>query len=68
MVPHADALQFVVPVDVSTVMTKRTLLSDVAKLFDPLGLVVIVAKVLLQRFWTLGTDSDTQLPDDLATT
>ncbi|XP_015121005.1 uncharacterized protein LOC107043857 [Diachasma alloeum] len=49
-------------------ITKRVILSETAKLFDPLGLlspVVIVAKAFIQKLWTLNVHWDTVLPLDL---
>jgi hypothetical protein len=50
--------------------TKRGILSVIAKLFDPLGLVTpitISAKIILQRIWTLKLDWDESLPADIHT-
>lgn len=49
-------------------LTKRELLSDVSKLFDPLGLlapVIILAKILFQSLWLKGLSWDEPLPDDI---
>ena len=49
-------------------VTKRKLLSDTAKIFDPLGLLaptIMVAKLSFQLLWTLGLDWDDVLPDDV---
>jgi hypothetical protein len=51
-------------------ITKRTISSEIAKIYDPLGLlapVIIRAKLLLQRIWTLKIDWDESLPADLHT-
>lgn len=51
-----------------TKLTKRTLLSDVAKLFDPLGFlapVAINAKFLFQSLWLRGLEWDDPLPSDV---
>lgn len=51
-----------------TKITKRTILSDVAKLFDPLGLinpVVVRAKIFLQELWLLKLNWDESIPQDL---
>lgn len=48
--------------------TKRSILSEIARLFDPLGWVspvIIRAKLLLQRLWSKGIDWDDALPNDL---
>ncbi|XP_023223405.1 uncharacterized protein LOC111624721 [Centruroides sculpturatus] len=49
--------------------TKRTVISDIARLFDPLGWlapVTIKAKMMLQRLWTIGTTWDELLPTVIA--
>lgn len=46
----------------------RTLLSDVSKLFDPLGIlapVIITAKILYQSLWRKGLNWDDELPEDI---
>ncbi|XP_076664982.1 uncharacterized protein LOC143367242 [Andrena cerasifolii] len=46
-------------------ITKRYISSEIAKIYDPLGLlgpVIIVAKILLQKIWTLKIDWDESLP------
>ncbi|XP_068987526.1 uncharacterized protein [Bombus flavifrons] len=50
-------------------ITKRTISSEIAKIYDLLGLLapVIDAKMLLQRLWTLKIDWDESLPADLHT-
>lgn len=51
-----------------SLITKREVLSDSAKIFDPLGLiscVTIVAKIIFQRLWERGTAWDEPLPPDI---
>nr|XP_033204870.1 uncharacterized protein LOC117165663 [Bombus vancouverensis nearcticus] len=51
-------------------ITKRTISSEIAKIYDPLGLlapVIVRAKMLLQRLWTLKIDWDKSLPADVHT-
>nr|XP_012153583.1 PREDICTED: uncharacterized protein LOC105664297 [Megachile rotundata] len=46
-------------------VTKRTISSEIAKIYDPLGLlgpVIVVAKILLQKIWSLKVDWDESLP------
>lgn len=48
-------------------ITKRTMLSQIASLFDPLGLlgpVVIVAKILMQDVWKQKVEWDESVPLD----
>ncbi|XP_065092160.1 uncharacterized protein LOC135713002 [Ochlerotatus camptorhynchus] len=45
--------------------TKRSILSDIARLFDPLGQiapVVVTAKILMQELWSLSCDWDDPVP------
>ncbi|XP_033363105.1 uncharacterized protein LOC117241248 [Bombus vosnesenskii] len=51
-------------------VTKRTISSEIAKIYDPLGLlapVIVRAKMLLQRLWMLKIDWDESLPADVHT-
>lgn len=48
--------------------TKRNILSQISRVYDPLGLitpVVLFAKCLIQKIWTLGLEWDQPLPSDL---
>ena len=59
---------FVAP-DTSIPVTKRSVLSEVSKLFDPIGWlspVIIRAKVLIQNLWLLGSNWDDPIPKELA--
>lgn len=50
------------------VITKRTVASEAAKLYDPngfLGPVVIVGKLFIQELWRIGIDWDQSIPTDL---
>lgn len=49
-------------------LTKRTLLSDIHKVFDPLGFfapVLIKGKIFLQQLWQLKTEWDTALSEKI---
>ena len=50
------------------VLTKRGLVSDVAKTFDALGYFspsTILAKILMQQLWELKIDWDDHIPEDI---
>ncbi|XP_055621928.1 uncharacterized protein LOC129765548 [Toxorhynchites rutilus septentrionalis] len=67
--PEPDSLRFdsaIISNDEQA--TKRTILSTIAKLFDPLGLiapVVIKAKIIMQELWLLSCDWDDPVPKTL---
>ena len=49
------------------VLSKRTVLSRFAKVFDPLGWlapIVAKAKICMQSMWLLGKDWDSVLPGE----
>ncbi|XP_029169301.1 uncharacterized protein LOC114939215 [Nylanderia fulva] len=51
-------------------ITKRTILSEIASLFDPLGLLgplTVVAKLILQDTWQTQVGWDESLPQDIHT-
>ncbi|CAH2092544.1 unnamed protein product [Euphydryas editha] len=52
----------------SAPVTKRKIISDVARLYDPLGWIapcVIKAKIFIQRLWIAGTGWDEEPPEDI---
>lgn len=69
--PDVDEFQFVYtqkPTEVN--ITKRQVLSDIASLFDPLGLInpiIVLAKILMQHLWRLKLEWDTTLPEQYTT-
>lgn len=68
--PSTDTFQFKVSLpEVMVWPTKRSLLSEVSKLFDPLGWlapVIIQAKILFQELWQEGLDWNQKLPENIA--
>ncbi|XP_053698661.1 uncharacterized protein LOC128745608 [Sabethes cyaneus] len=64
---RADEFRFEVPQHSKSLpITKRIVLSDIARLFDPLGLVgpvVVQAKLFMQELWREGKAWDEELSD-----
>ena len=51
------------------IITKRLVLSFIARLFDPLGFLTpfsVKAKIIFQQLWVLGIEWDTCIPESLA--
>ncbi|XP_062703612.1 uncharacterized protein LOC134286063 [Aedes albopictus] len=66
--PCSDEFRFSVQPPKILQPTKRIILSEIASLFDPLGLIapiIINAKLLMQRLWELKVDWDTIPPGEL---
>ncbi|GAB0089094.1 Aspartic peptidase domain superfamily [Sergentomyia squamirostris] len=66
--PNTDQFSFKVSSDIKVHPTKKQVLSVIARIFDPLGLlgpVVMNAKRILQTLWKLQCDWDVQLPDEV---
>ncbi|GFV12423.1 integrase catalytic domain-containing protein [Trichonephila clavipes] len=69
--PDVDNFTFTITVNETDVWTKRKVLSEVAKIFDPLGWLapsVVISKIFLQELWShhLSWDEREELPDSLA--
>jgi hypothetical protein len=66
--PQEDIFCFTIAQSMTTIPTRRSILSFVAKLYDPLGWaapVVITAKILLQELWLLKSDWDAPILEEL---
>lgn len=67
--PASDEFGFKVnQAAISKSTTKRQVLSEIAKLFDPLGFlapVIITAKTMMQQLWMTGLAWDDVLPDEV---
>ncbi|XP_018369742.1 PREDICTED: uncharacterized protein LOC108765485 [Trachymyrmex cornetzi] len=65
----ADSLRYEATCNsIPEIVTKRTMLSLITQIFDPLGLigpVTIKAKILMQSLWQLKIDWDTPIPETL---
>ncbi|XP_070075719.1 uncharacterized protein [Drosophila takahashii] len=67
--PEEDTLSYKVCLAPNPDNTKRQVLSDVARIFDPLGIlspVVVQFKILFQELWLLDLGWDTELPPKIA--
>jgi len=65
-----DTFQFLCKLDTRPHISKRAILSEVTKLFDPLGLlgpVIMIAKLMLQDLWQLAIQWDESVPQDIHT-
>ncbi|XP_062557626.1 uncharacterized protein LOC134222495 [Armigeres subalbatus] len=66
---RTDNFRFTMPEwNTTSVVTKRVVISDASKLFDPLGLigpVVAEAKIFIQTLWKLELNWDDPLPENL---
>lgn len=63
-----DKIIYTVNMTKYTRITKRIICSEIAKVFDPLGLlnpVIVLAKLLLQKIWKLQLDWDESLPIEI---
>ncbi|XP_044741847.1 uncharacterized protein LOC123302822 [Chrysoperla carnea] len=67
--PHTDVFQISVPNEImNSKNTKREILSCIAKLFDPLGLIAPVcvsAKIDMQKIWREKLNWDDSVPDEI---
>lgn len=67
--PNSDSFKFILKSwDPPIRMTKRSLLADINRIYDPLGFitpVLIKGKIFLQKLWMMKMDWDTTVPDDL---
>ncbi|XP_070855415.1 uncharacterized protein [Drosophila suzukii] len=67
--PEEDMLSYKVCLTTNPHNTKRQVLSDVARIFDPLGIlspVVVQFKILFHELWLLDLGWDTELPPKIA--
>ncbi|XP_070072144.1 uncharacterized protein [Drosophila takahashii] len=67
--PQDDVLSYKTSLSTEADATKRQVLSDVSRIFDPLGIlapVVVQFKILFQELWLLDLDWDSKLPPKLA--
>jgi hypothetical protein len=65
-----DLIQYTIKENSNKKFTKRTILSEISQIFDPLGLVgpcITVAKLVLQEIWQLKLNWDESIPADIHT-
>lgn len=67
--PSVDQFRFLIKKYVPpNRMTKRTLLSDIHRIYDPIGFltpVLIRGKIFIQQLWALKIDWDSLLPEEI---
>ncbi|XP_018395526.1 PREDICTED: uncharacterized protein LOC108774017 [Cyphomyrmex costatus] len=66
--PSSDLFQFTFNYDINFDVTKRKVLSAIAKLFDPLGFlspIIVTAKIFIQELWSIKISWDDPLPSHL---
>ncbi|XP_055920468.1 uncharacterized protein LOC129952067 [Eupeodes corollae] len=67
--PSRDCFSYKVKLSDSTACTKRRILSDASRLFDPLGFlapVIVGVKIIFQELWRRKLAWDDEVPQDLA--
>ncbi|GFW97816.1 integrase catalytic domain-containing protein [Trichonephila clavipes] len=65
--PKVDCLTYKVKISDKVNFSKRDVLSEIARLYDPLGLIgpiVTKAKIFIQELWKIKLDWSEQLPPD----
>ncbi|GFV34267.1 integrase catalytic domain-containing protein [Trichonephila clavipes] len=65
--PKVDCLTYKVKISDKVNFSKRDVLSEIARLYDPLGLIgpiVTKAKIFIQELWKIKLDWSVQLPPD----
>lgn len=67
---ETDEFQYTInlPDQTNSNITKRTILSDISRLFDPMGWlspVIIVAKIMIQQLWLAGVTWDQNVPTNI---
>lgn len=64
--PHEDSFRYTFNSEgMQSNVTKRSMLSEISRLFDPLGLigpVILLAKLMIQELWKLHIDWDASVP------
>ncbi|XP_063635207.1 uncharacterized protein LOC134805958 [Cydia splendana] len=66
--PQSDSFRFRVASTPNGRCTKRTILSEIARIFDPLGFlspVTFLAKYLMQLLWVSGVSWDGDVPESI---
>lgn len=66
--PDVDQFRFTLNLEEPKIISKRTILSTISKIFDPLGFlspITITGRILIQELWSSGLDWDEKLPPTL---
>ncbi|XP_077277433.1 uncharacterized protein LOC143905732 [Temnothorax americanus] len=65
----SDCLQYEIKMESTQAITKRIVLSKIAQVFDPLGLLaplLITGKIIMQKLWMHDLDWDQPIPQELS--
>lgn len=65
---QSDTLRYSVQLPPKQKVTKRSILSTISQIFDPLGLigpVIVLAKLIMQQLWQLKIDWDDSVPTNI---
>lgn len=68
-IPATDQFCLKANIPHNLAITKRTVISEVARIYDPLGLagpVVVAAKIFIQQLWEIPLSWDDDIPEALA--
>lgn len=64
-ITFSDCLKYTIAQPAYDRVSKRVILSTIAQIYDPLGLLspfIITSKILIQKLWRLRLDWDTKIP------
>lgn len=67
--PDSDSFRFQTSLSSQSIHTKRSILSIIARIYNPLGWVtpiIITAKIFIQKLWLHGCSWDDEVPEELS--
>ncbi|PHT96272.1 hypothetical protein BC332_34802 [Capsicum chinense] len=66
--PKGDVYSYK-PLEFSTTLTKRAIVSNMSRIFDPLGWIapcILAIRIIVQKLWIAGVDWDEKIPTGIA--